>query len=72
MTIEDEFECREKSFSEVFLLDILDNQDSDAKIKFNMFSSHYSCNRNKLQIEFMMDEFELVVAYEHKFENWVN
>ena len=66
MTNEDEFEYR-KHLKE-FFLEISDYQDSDAMHKINGSSPQYSSTSVLISIEFLMGEFELVVAEVYEFE----
>ena len=49
-------------------MEILVYQDSDATNKINLFRSKCSSKTGFFQIEFMMEEFEVVVAQDYKFE----
>ena len=63
----DEFETR-KYFEKMFIMEYLYYQNSDATNKLNGFSAPCS-SANVFQTEFMMEEFELVVAEQYKFGN---
>ena len=56
----------EKKLFRRFVLDI---SDSDATNKINSFSPEYSSTSVMYYVETLMEEFELVVAEEYKFEN---
>ena len=58
----------EKKNLKSFLLEIFGHQDSDAADKNYNFSPQYSLTSVKFLIEFLMEEFELVVAEEYNFE----
>ena len=51
-----------------FFLEVLDYPDSDSTNKINGFSPQSSSTSVVLQIEFLMQEFELVVAEDYKFQ----
>ena len=58
-----------KSFDERFSLEVLHYPGSDTMNKIAEFSSQYSYTSVKFWTEFLIGEFELVVAEEYKFEN---
>ena len=58
----------EKNYGWEVFLEVLDYQDSDATNKINDFWPRCSCTSDISQCEFMMEEFELVVAGEYNFE----
>ena len=67
MTKEDDFESP-KILEKRFLVEILYYQDANATNKINGSSALYS-STNVFQIEFLIEEFEHVVAEQNKFEN---
>ena len=59
-----------KIIDEIYL-EIVDYRDSDATNKINHFSWSQYCSASVMFFtEFIMEEIELVVAEEYKFENW--
>ena len=53
-----------------FFPEILECHDSDATNRINGFSPLYSSTNVMFETEFLLEEFELVVTEEYKFENW--
>ena len=59
----------EKIFRQKLFLEILDDEDSDATNKFHSFSLQNYSKSVVFRTEFMIEEFELVLAEEYTFES---